>query len=151
MADDSETLTHPVFGVLKWDQQCSYWLGAHEPPDGEALDVIVQPGDGERRDFLKRAADLFLWALSNERRVRSEAIEAELLDLYNDTWRQGDDPVLSAAELEEQLRWVVLEIIDDEGIPPVTFSYRAGDLFGGHFLAVELDAGLKFRDADLQG
>lgn len=77
-------------------------------------------------------------------------MRAELLELYNDTWRQGEEPVLSAEGLTALLEWTLLTVSASE-IVPVEFSYQAGELFGGHDIAVEVDAELQFCDIDLRG
>src|SRR4051794_40088231 len=116
MAAEPETLTHPVLGVLTWDAKGRHWDARHELPDGETLDVQVSPGRHDPYAFLKRAADLFGWALANERRVLHEAVEAYLYDLYQG-WRQEEDPELSAEEFEGVLGWGLLEISDSELVP----------------------------------
>jgi hypothetical protein len=88
--------------------------------------------------------------MENERNVLSEALRAELLSLYNDTWRQSDEPILSANELEAWLEWQLLTISASE-IVPVEFSYDAGELFGYHGVTVEVDAELQFRNINLRG
>jgi hypothetical protein len=150
MAEASEHLTHPVLGMLGWLPEFSWWFAELALPSGGQLDLIVDPGDDDRYAFLPRAADLFRWAMANERRVLAEAVQAELLELYNDTWRQGDEPTLSADELTERLEWQLLTVSASE-IVPVEFSYDAGDLFGYHGVTVEVDAELRFRDIDLRG
>ena len=147
MAGASETLTHPILGLLTWESSYRCWYAQHEAPGGETLFLQVEPA-GDRYGFLKRAADLFVWALANERRVLREAVAAALLELYNDAWRQGE-PVLSAEELKREMDWQGLSIRDGEGVL-VEFGYDAGRLFGGHVVIVELDDELRFLDVDLR-
>jgi hypothetical protein len=143
-------VTHPVLGTLSWLTDFSHWFAQHPLPSGGQLDVIVDPGDGDRFEFLSRASELYRWAMENERNVLSEALRAELLSLYNDTWRQSDEPILSANELEAWLEWQLLTISASE-IVPVEFSYDAGELFGYHGVTVEVDAELQFRNINLRG
>lgn len=150
MAEDSEHLTHPVLGTLSWLPEFSHWFTQFRLPSGEWLDVIVDPADDDRHEFLLRAAEMFRWAFDNGRRVLADAMRAELLELYNDTWRQGEEPVLSAEGLTALLEWTLLTVSASE-IVPVEFSYQAGELFGGHDIAVEVDAELQFCDIDLRG
>jgi hypothetical protein len=150
MAEASEQLPHPVLGTLGWLPAYSPWFTQLRLPSGEGLDVIVDPADTDRFEFLPRAAELFRWAFENERQVLAEAMRAELLELYNDVWRQGDEPVLSAAELTARLEWTLLTVSASD-IVPVEFSYHAGELFGGHGVAVDIDTKLRFRDIDLRG
>ena len=41
--------------------------------------------------------------------------------------------------------------IDIDTVVPVTLTYEAGNLFGGHGVAVEVDDELQFQDIDLRG
>ena len=147
---DSDRDSHPVFGQLEWQAEFSWWFTQYELPDGRAIDVTIDPGDGDRVHFLKRAADLFLWALANERRLLREAIGAYLLELFNESWRQADESPFDADGFEAELDWQALTISDSE-VVPVEYGYDAGDWFGGHTVSVELDAALNFRGAHLQG
>ena len=150
MAEPSEYLNHPVLGNLGWLPEYSHWFTQLRLPSGEWLDVIVDPGNTDQFEFLPRAAELFQWAMANERRMLADAIRAELLELYNHTWRQSDDPILSGEELTSRLDWQLLSVSEND-IVPVEFSYGAGELFGYHGVTVEVDAELKFRDIDLRG
>lgn len=150
MAEASEQPTHPVLGTLGWLPDYSHWFAQMRHPSGEWLDGIVDPADTNRFDFLPRATVLFQWAFENERRVLADAMRAELLELYNDVWRQGDEAVLSAGELTARLEWTLLTVSASE-IVPVEFSYHVDELFGGHGVVVEVDAELPFRDVELRG
>jgi hypothetical protein len=83
-----------------------------------------------------------------ERRILRDATREELLELYNDTWRQGQEPKLTAKELMSRLKFSLIEI---GGVAPITLGYEAVGLFGGHSVAVEVDEELQFQDIDLQG
>lgn len=150
MAEPSENLTHPILGTLGWLSEYSHWFGQLSAPDGGTLDLVVDPGDGDRYDFLPRAAELFQWAMANERRVLGKAMRAELLELFNDTWRQEPEPELTPAELTARLQWTFLKLSDSE-IAPIVISYAAGELFGGHSVDVEIGSDFRFRDVDLVG
>lgn len=150
MAEASEHLTHPVLGTLGWLPEYSHWFAQVRLPSSEWLDVIVDPGDTDRFEFLPRAAELFQWAFDNERRVLAEAMRAKLLELYNDTWREADDPVLTAEGLTALLEWTLLRVSTSD-LVPVEFSYHAGELFGGHGVSVAVDAELRLRDIHLPG
>ncbi len=45
----AESLTHPVFGDLRWEAKFSWWLTQIRLESGEWLDVIVAPGDDDLR------------------------------------------------------------------------------------------------------
>ena len=149
MAEASETLTHPLFGELRWLLDSSHWEAQFTQPGGGRIDVTVAPEDEDRHAFLVRAAELLRWALDNERRILREALRAQLLKLYNDGWRQEDEPELSAEALANRLGWSMLAITASD--LPIELTYNPGDLFGGHTVVVEVDAQLRFRDAYLWG
>ena len=73
VAEASEHLTHPVLGTLAWLPKYSHWFTQLPLPGGGRLDVIVDPGDADRFGFLPRAAELFEWAMGNERRLLRQA------------------------------------------------------------------------------
>ncbi len=91
--------------------------------------------------------------LANERRIFQDAVQTKLLELYNDGWRQEDEPVLSEEEFSAQLEWQLLKI-NASDVVPIEFWYDPGELyesFGGHVVSVEVDAELQFRGANLIG
>lgn len=150
MAEAAETFLHPVLGSLGWLPEYTHWFTQLRLPSGEWLDVIVDPGDSDRSEFLPRAAELFQWSFENERRILDECVRTELLELYNDTWRRQDEHTLSEEEFTTRLEWTLLTVSANE-IVPVEFGYHAGEMFGGHGVAVEVDAELRYRDVDLRG
>jgi hypothetical protein len=137
---------HPVFGSLTWDDRRKQWSTQYRLQSGEQLDVVVDPGDEDRVAFLDQAAPYFTWALENERRILHEAITSHLLDLYNNGWREEEDPVLSAEEFTACLHWDLLKI---GTIVPVEFGYDPAEMFGGHGIMVKVDAQLQYRGASL--
>ncbi len=88
----AESLTHPVFGDLRWEAKSSWWLTQIRLESGEWLDVIVAPGDNDPSDFVRRAAQLYCGAMDAVREILQEAIQKGLLDLY-EVWRQEGEPV----------------------------------------------------------
>ncbi len=150
MEDAAETYTQPALAALEWQPKYEWWFQQRTLPSGEPLDVIINPSDADRHAFLSRAAELLEWALHNERAVLADAVRAELLTLYNDVWRNEEEPVLSADELIGRLEWQLLKISGFESVP-IELSYYAGDMFGGHDPTVQLDGALRFRSIDLRG
>jgi hypothetical protein len=144
----STTLKHLVFGKLRWEER-GVWFAQIRDSSGEWLDVVVDPGDGDRMAVIEPAAALYKKATRSERRILRDAVRLELLELYNDTWAQDGDK-LTAKQLIEQLEFVFLSLEPDSDIP-IVLGYEAGDLFGGHTVDVEVDAKLKVIDVDLVG
>jgi hypothetical protein len=150
MAEDAEQREHPVFGVLLWEPQYAFWSAKVPRPGGGQLDVIIEPDEEDRVAFLKEAAKLFEWAMKNEQRMLARAMKEELVELYNGTWRRNDQPELTATELTQRLDWQLLTI-SGNGIVPVEYCYAAGNLFGDHAVAVEIDDTRAFSGTDLRG
>lgn len=150
MSQATEFLSHPVLGDLTWQPEYDHWSGERELASGQVLDLIIEPGEQDRRAFIPRAAELFSWALANERKVFADALQAELLELYNSEWREDEAPLLSAAEFSERLEWQLV-CVSASDLVPVEFMYEAGELFGGHGVSIEVDSDLNYRDCDLPG
>src|SRR5262249_49452907 len=128
----------------------SHWFAQVEQPGGDRLDVIVDPGDSDRRAIIEPAVKLFRWAMKNEPRILRAALRAELLHLYNDTWRQGREAQLSAKGPAGQLKWSLLTHSASK-IVPIEFSCEVDELFGGHGVPVGVNKDLQFRDVELRG
>jgi hypothetical protein len=143
----ADVIKHPVFGELRWDQKYSWWSTQLRLPSGNQLEVIVNPVDTDRFSFIDAAAKHYRRALKGERRILRDAIREELLDLYNDYWRQGEKR-LTARELMNRLK---LSLIEFGTVVPITLNYEAGDLFGHHAVAVFVDDELQFDGIDLEG
>src|SRR6516165_4729611 len=101
----AELNTHPVFGELRWEQEYGWWSTQVRLSAAERLDVIVNPGDDDRFAFIESAAKLYCRAMRAERRILRDALREELLELYNDTWRRGEEPELTAKELMSRLKF----------------------------------------------
>jgi hypothetical protein len=150
MAESSDDLTHPIFGTLRWEPDDGTWFTQVHVTSGDVIDLLITPYDEDRFAFLTRASELFQWAMVNERRILAQAVEVELLELYNNTWRRGVEPVVSAADLMAKLEWHVLCVNADAAVS-LDYGYGAGALFGNHGLSVEVDENLRFRGIDLLG
>jgi hypothetical protein len=61
----------------------------------------------------------------------------DLLDTYNQNWRQAGNPELSRAQFCDALRLTALQVLDEPGAVSAIFS--DGDMFGGHAVVVEFE------------
>lgn len=82
--------------------------------------------------------------------ILAKAVRDEVLELYNDSWRQPPTRNLVARQLIALLKWKLLVVSDSDEVP-VEFTYGAGELFGQHGLAIEVDNELRYSDFDLRG
>lgn len=143
----AESLTHPVFGELRWEAENSWWFTQMLRPSGDWLDVIVDPGDEDPAAFVERAATLFRQAMDAERRIRHEVVRGWVLALH-DAWRQEDEPAPTAEELEERLELTFVRL---DTVCPVVLSYWPGEVFGGHSLDGTVDERLQVAGVGLVG
>lgn len=144
-----ETLHHPTFGELRWDDKGQWWFTQIRDKAGEWLDVVIDPGDGDRLAVVEAAAELYRRAIPEEPRILKQAIKQELLELYNDVWVQ-DGVQLTASQLAKQLQFSFIKLQPDFCVP-IILSYEAGDLFAGHCVDVEVDNQLQVIDVNLIG
>jgi hypothetical protein len=115
-------------------------------------DLVIAPGDGGDA-FVDFAAALYQRVIQAEARIRREAAEGGILDLYRH-WRKDDDsePDLTAEELASRLEPTFLRI--DTSFVPVTLSYALGErneVFGGHALDVGVSDQLEVKGVNLVG
>ena len=143
----AESLTHAVFGELRWEAESSWWFTQMRLPSGDWLDVIVDPGDEDPSTFIEQAATLFRRAMDAERRILHEAVRGRMLDLY-DAWRQEGEPELSAAGLEERLELTFVRL---DTVSPIVLSYWPAEVFGGHSVDVMVDERLRVTGVGLVG
>lgn len=148
-----ETITHPVFGRLRWEAQYGHWY-AQVRDAGGGFDVTVEPGNGDRLACLDASADLYSRALRAERQLLRTAVDCYLLELYNDGWRESagvDEVDLTAEEFMARLRLDGVTI-DLNSRFAVRLDYDPGDdMFGGHLVEVCLDRNLKYIRSSLLG
>jgi hypothetical protein len=150
-----ETVTHPVFGELRWDAARSVWF-TQVRDTSWMIDVSVKPGDSDRLACLDRAADLYSRAIRAERQLLRTAIDNYLLELFNDNWRLADGQEemnqgeLTAEEFAARLRFEFIKVSPSSRFA-VELGYDAGDMFGGHAVFVRLDRNLRYLNAALIG
>lgn len=150
-----ETITHPVFGKLRWEAARSVWF-TQVRDTSWTIDVFVDPGDSDRLACLDRAADLYARAIRAERQLLRTAIDEYLLELFNDNWRLADGQEemnqveLTAEEFAARLRFEFIQVSLDSRFA-VELGYAAGDMFGGHTVFVQLDRSLRYLKATLVG
>jgi hypothetical protein len=145
-----ETITHPVFGELRWESERAVWFTQIRDATNEWIDVSIEPEEGDRLARLDRAAELYSRAMRAERQLLRTAVRSELPELYNDTWRQANEPELTAAELVSRLVFTFIQVSPTAECA-VILSCDARELFGGYSVDVELDSEVRYLDVNLIG
>ena len=66
-----------------------------------------------------------------------EFAAADLLETYNDSWREPGEPKLTQDQFGEALQLTAVQVLDEPGAANVFFS--DDDMFGGHSVVVNFD------------
>ncbi len=141
---------HPVLGKLTPDENCYLATFCHNWAE---LSVSVDPVDSDIEHTLKAGEKALLNLGEIEKRAR-KAASAELLNTYNDYWREFQvsdgnggwevvsNPLISSTEFEAQLK---LDEVDIIGLGEITLAFDS-DLFADHVIEVTSADGAVFRD-----
>jgi hypothetical protein len=147
VAEIIKELLHPVFGPLRWDVPYSWWVGGIEDSDGSIIELVLDPGDDERYNFLAGAAALFMRLEDAKERILRQAVDSKVFELY-ETWRNERERNLTVGGLIKELELMFIRI--DTSVP-ITLSYALGDVFGGHAVDVTVNEDLKVVGVSLTG
>lgn len=128
------------------------WYSGRRRFNGSTYEVTVDRSgksddlDRDRRDLDRAAKDI----LRMEKRMPAilKAIAAELLPLYNETWRDENAPELDAKEFLRRIRITSAGVLSRGG---ATLYFNDGNLFLGHAIDVALDRRGAVKRADLAG
>ena len=132
---------------IRHTQYFTYWEAAISQKPGYDLKITIFPDGEDPQSFIETAARLYLEAMKRQQFLLHEAVQKELLELYNDCWRQ-DDVVLTFDKFVRHLR---LDAFSVDTTIPITLYYDAGDLFGGHAVAMDIDRNFVYQQYDLRG
>jgi hypothetical protein len=80
-------------------------------------------------------------------RYRESAAD-ELLELYNEQWRDEESPRLTRAEFMARMRLHSVHLDSDRGI---VVSFNDDDLFGGHVILLRLAAPDQILEINIAG
>jgi hypothetical protein len=89
--------------------------------ESEELDAIAS----RARDFLESHWQQIL-----------DQLTADLLPMYNDRWRDEDEPLLNDADFRNAFDAPDINVWEDEAI---MMYYSDGGLFGGHYIEVFIE------------
>ena len=120
------------FGDLVLDRSMDWFEGETEW-NGQAVEVTLPEHDDKPdEDALKTAHALWSDEEKWNQRIEDYAVR-ELLDLRNDSWREDDDPELTAEAFIARMTLTMVSISYDGGFE---FWYDDGEMFGGHTIMV---------------
>jgi hypothetical protein len=137
----SQAFFNDVFGRLEWDDPLGCWVGAVELFPGREVEVALWNDPGDLLGGLRVAREGLDWVRSNEDYARGRAAR-EMVEEYNDYWREVGTKRLTALDLGHRLRLARVGFAEDGSL---VLTYDGQDLFGGRLLDGEFDPDRNFR------
>ena len=140
----AKTLSDSVLGNIKWNDRYNWWEGESALNSGDRFsfsisvdseDEAIPPPIIERFNFLKQ----------NENQIHQN-IAAQMLELFNDTWSEGEQ--ITEQDFIKTTKLADASFSDDGD---VELFYEDGDLFAGHSIVTTLDKSGKISDPYLAG
>lgn len=142
----AEPFNDETFGRLEWDPVLNCWLGGIDWPLGLHTEVAIWLPDGDIAAGLRQARESLDWLRRHEDQAR-RAVAKEMVEVYNDAWRDEDEPI-TAAEFARRTELLRIGFEDDGSL---LLSYDGHDMFGGHVIDGVFEANRSFRGANLVG
>jgi hypothetical protein len=122
------------FGKLIKSNGDDYWEGEYDFTANHKIRIIVEMAD-EKKDFPSKFQNFIDYARQQDKNFRLVAA-SNLLELYNDTWRESENSVISENEFAERIN--INSISFDEEKDYVSVYYDDADLFAGHEIKVDV-------------
>ncbi len=140
-------VTHddPQFGTLTLDRRID-WFRCQTEWEGEAIELSLE--EPERlADALATARTLWLKQASWNQRIQDFAV-SELLELKNDTWREGNEAELTPADFKARMKLESITACPDGSF---VFWHDDGGLFWGHSIEIRGNLADGPQYADIPG
>ena len=144
------TTPHDYFGNMELDEQARKYQAKIDFAPNHKVSVTINWAGISPSEALKHARFICDKVRGREPEYRDK-IAQTLLNLYNNTWRDGE-----ALDTDGFMRRILLS---DMEISPVDFGsnscvtlgYADGDLFAGHYIEVFLDADFNYVKSQIVG
>lgn len=139
---------HPVLGTVAFDE-AMFWWRAQQPIALAGGDQVMLTLSISAEPDLP--AERFDEAAETLRRLDARSLRQlvaeELLELYNDTWRQDGNAELDLDGFGTRIRPTSVDVSEDG----VEIYFDDGGLFGQHSIVVLLNTDLDLVDVKLAG
>ena len=114
---------------------------------GNKVSVSVDP-DGESIEETLNLASKFLKALDKYESKALEKVFQECFSMYNDNWREENEPILSKEEFLSNLTLTGINFLSTDS---VDFFYSENGMFGNHSLIPQVFDGENFEYVQMYG
>jgi hypothetical protein len=148
------TTPHDYFGSMKLDEKRRLYSATLEFSPTHKVSVLIDWMGTAPAEALKQSQEACERVRAREPEYRSR-IARDLLRLYNDNWRNGEQ--LELLDKDGFMRRISLSGITigaaDFGSEGgwVSLDYSDGDLFAGHSIGVHLDRDLQYVKSAIEG
>lgn len=127
-----KTYQHERFGTLTFDSTYEHY-GATVTWAGKSIELMLEAEtEDELEAALQVAGNLWDHQITWRQQIESYILQ-EMLDPYNNNWREADDPELTS---EEFLSCICLGLTCVNPGGEFEFHYGDNDLFGGHTIMI---------------
>ena len=145
---------HDYFGSMKLDERRRWYHAVLNFSPDHKVAVTIDWMGTTPAEALKRSQEICERLRVREPEYRRK-IAGDLLGLYNDNWRNGDQlEVLDENGFMRRISfsYIFIGAADfDSAEGCVSVSYSNGDLFAGHSIDVTLDADLNYVRSSISG
>lgn len=142
---EERVLESPVFGQLRYNEEYERYEGNYSIEKQPVSVSIHVSDDGEVKDISKRAEN---WVLNKLYEEVFLEMEQHMLALKNDAWLDDDEKPVTTKKFR---RKVALGSITFYNNFTSSMYYEDGDIFGGHWIVVDVDETGKYKSATLAG
>jgi len=147
------TTPHDYFGSMKLDEKRRSYSATLEFSPTHKVSVLIDWMGTAPAEALKQSQEVCKRVSAREPEYRSR-IAHDLLRLYNDNWRNGEELELLDEDGFMQrisLSGISIGAADFGSDGCVSLDYFDGDLFAGHSIEVYLDADLQYVKSRIAG
>jgi hypothetical protein len=144
----ADTFDDATFGRLSWDGRLNSWLGGVDLTPDLYVEIKIPGTEADRFMGFPAARDGLAWLLAHEPDARQQ-VAAEMVELYNDSWRDEDEPI-TAEEFANRIE-LVWASLGEDGSVLLSYSDGPTSMFRGHLLDADFGPDKAYRGTMLIG
>jgi hypothetical protein len=141
---DSDSITDPVLGELRWDSRVKWWAGRFSIGSSQPFQLYI-PSRTPDRSISAEARQALTRLAGDDSAIRRRAADG-LLEILNSTWNDGEP--ISADEFMRRMSPDSI-VVYERGRADV--SYHDDDMFLGHAISVRIAPDGTFIESLIEG